>query len=193
MTMRQGRITKASKFLSYVLRHDPARIGIELDDGGWVDVADLIRCARQSGVHLSEEILEDVLASGGKERFSLNEDGTRIRANYGHSVPIELDMKPERPPATLYHGTAKRFLNRIFHEGVTSRSRQYVHLSVDRETAVRVGGRHGDPVVLAIDAGRMCDEGAEFFVAPGDIWLTRSIPVEYIGFEGHTTREEDGA
>jgi putative RNA 2'-phosphotransferase len=182
--MADRKVIKASKFLSYVLRHDPGSIGLELEDGGWVDVAELIRCASEGGVSLTEEVIEDVLSAGGKQRFSLNEDGSRLRANYGHSVPVELEMEPCVPPRTLYHGTATRFLNLIFHQGVTPRRRQFVHLSADRETAAEVGRRHGEPVVLVVDSGRMSDEGAEFFVAPDDIWLTKSIPVEFIGFEG---------
>ena len=182
--MTDRKVIKASKFLSYVLRHDPGSIGLELEAGGWVEVAELIRCARQGSVRLTEEIIEVVLSSSEKQRLSLNEDGSRIRANYGHSVPVELEMESCVPPRTLYHGTATRFLNLILHQGVVPRRRQFVHLSADRETAVEVGRRHGEAIVLVIDAERMCNEGAEFFVAPGDIWLTKSVPVEFIGFEG---------
>ncbi len=190
-TMTDRKVIKTSKFLSYVLRHNPGSIGLELEDGGWADVAELIRCALQGGVGLTEEIIEDVLSADGKQRFSLNDDGSRIRANYGHSLPVELEMEPRVPPRTLYHGTATRFLNLIFHQGVTARRRQFVHLSADRDTAGEVGRRHGEPVVLVIDSGRMCDEGAEFFVAPGGIWLTKSVPVESIGFEGDSDAEAE--
>ena len=179
---RESKLIKTSKFLSYVLRHDPSIIGLSLDREGWAKVRELIRCARRRGNELTDELISEVVRQGDKKRFSLSEDGTRIRANYGHSVYMELGMEPSVPPNRLHHGTALRFLPSIRQNGLQSQGREYVHLSGDRLTALKVGQRHGTPVVLEIDSGQMAGDGFEFFLTPGGIWLTRMVPVEYIRF-----------
>jgi putative RNA 2'-phosphotransferase len=176
------RIIRASKFMSYVLRHDPDSIGLSLDESGWAELSDLLRCADRASVRLSQELIDVVLSSGGKQRFSLSGDGRRIRANYGHSLPIEVDLEPGVPPPLLFHGTAVRFLDSISKKGLAPRGRQYVHLCRDRETAMRVGRRHGPAVVLTVDTRSMLADGGEFLEAPDGVWLTRSVPVAFIRF-----------
>jgi len=175
-------LVRTSRFLSYVLRHDPASVGLRLDYRGWARTEDLIRCAGSTGVVLSEETLRTIIRESDKPRFSLSDDGARIRANYGHSVSVVPELEAAGPPPVLYHGTATRFVASIREEGLTPRGRRHVHLSTDRETAIDVGGRHGRPVVLTVDTRGMREAGAEFLRGPGGLWLTEHVPPEYLGF-----------
>ena len=171
---------KISKFLSYVLRHKPESIGLELDKNGWASIDRLVRCTNASGQNLSRKVIEEVVQANDKKRFSVSDDGMRIRASQGHSVDIDLGLKPEPPPKYLYHGTATRFLDSILTSGLNSRERQYVHLSSDVKTAVRVGQRHGKPVILVINAGKMNADGYSFFLSDNGVWLTEHVPLEYL-------------
>ena len=180
--MDKGSVVRASKFLSLVLRHEPGLIGITLDEAGWVEVSELLRACRAHGRPLTLEELREVVAVNDKRRFSFSEDGRRIRASQGHSVPVELGYDPADPPAELYHGTAEKFLPLIREQGLKKGARHHVHLSHDVETARRVGGRRGRPVVLAVDSGRMRGEGHEFFLSANGVWLTERVPPEYITF-----------
>src|SRR5690242_6516739 len=144
--------TRLSKFLSLVLRHDPARIGIALDSAGWIDVAALLEACAAHGVVISRDELAHIVATSDKQRFALSADGTRIRANQGHSVAVELGLAPAAPPPLLYHGTVDRFVASIRTHGLVKGSRHHVHLSADSATAHKVGGRRGKPVVLTIRA-----------------------------------------
>lgn len=154
-----------SKRLSLVLRHDPAHLGLTLDAGGWVSVDDLLRQLAAHGTPVTREALDALVASNDKQRFALV-DG-RIRANQGHSVPVDLGLVPRVPPDVLFHGTATRSLDAILREGLRPMSRQHVHLSADRETAVRVGQRHGRPVVLGVDAAALHAAGTVFWRREG--------------------------
>jgi putative RNA 2'-phosphotransferase len=169
-----------SKFLSYVLRHDPASIGLMLDPQGWVDVNDLLARATKSGRGLDRTTLHRVVAENDKKRFTLSEDGDRIRAAQGHSVKVELGLSPVDPPTVLYHGTADRFIDSILREGLRPQSRQQVHLSLDVATATAVGTRHGRPIVLLIDAAAMHRNGRLFYRADNGVWLTDEVPPNYI-------------
>lgn len=140
-----------SKFLSYVLRHQPEAIGLELNAGGWAAISDLIACATSHNHVLSVAIIEQVVAVNDKQRFGLSEDGQYIRANQGHSIAVDLDLRFLAPPPSLFHGTATRFLESILASGLLPSGRQYVHLSAEYETAIAVGKRHGIPIVLKID------------------------------------------
>jgi putative RNA 2'-phosphotransferase len=173
---------KTSKFLSLVLRHQPDVIGLTLDANGWAEVEDLIRLANQSGRKLSREILEVVVANNDKKRFAFSEDGTRIRASQGHSVDVDLSLPPQVPPEYLFHGTASRFLDSIRIEGLHSASRQHVHLSQDINTAIKVGQRHGQPVILTVRAQQMAAAGHLFYQSANGVWLTDRVPLEYIDF-----------
>ncbi len=169
-----------SKFLSYVLRHAPESIGIELDSQGWVSVDDLLRQAAKAGHTLSRGQLQEIVDTNEKKRFTLSEDGSRIRAAQGHSVAVDLGLESREPPAMLYHGTATRFLESITNEGLKPGSRQKVHLSLDEATAVMVGQRHGKPMVLKVDSARMYADGLEFWQAENGVWLTDTVPPQYL-------------
>lgn len=171
---------KLSKFLSLVLRHQPDAIGIALDPQGWVPLDELIAKADAAGTRFSRDDLLHVVETREKRRFTLSADGQRIRAAQGHSVSVELGLVPQQPPAVLYHGTATRYLDAILADGLKPQARQQVHLSLDEETARRVGQRHGKPVILTADAARMHAEGFKFNVADNGVWLTDRVPAEYL-------------
>lgn len=173
-------LISGSKFLSLVLRHDPGKVGLVLDDQGWVSVAELLAKCEQAGKPIGRERLLEIVSTNDKSRFTLSPDGLRIRAAQGHSVPVELGLQPVAPPAFLFHGTATRFLDSILREGLKPQSRQQVHLSADSETATKVGQRHGKPVVLRVDAGRMFEAGHAFIQADNGVWLTDRVPPEFL-------------
>ena len=174
--------TKISKFLSLVLRHSPQTIGIALDENGWVATEELLAKSNQQGTKLSLDVLQTVVRNSDKQRFAFNEDGTRIRASQGHSVPVELGYAPQTPPDLLYHGTAAKNLASIRESGLTKGKRHDVHLSATPETARQVGARHGTPTVLTVHSGRMHADGIAFFRADNGVWLTDSVPPAYLGF-----------
>ncbi|WP_337271241.1 RNA 2'-phosphotransferase [Oryzifoliimicrobium ureilyticus] len=169
-----------SKLLSHVLRHAPERLGITLDANGWTSVDALIAKAREAGFQIDQSLLETVVAENDKKRFTLSEDRQRIRAAQGHSLDIDLDLKPSEPPHILFHGTARDNLDAIIAEGLRAGSRQHVHLSLDEETAVKVGSRHGKPVVLRVAAGEMQAAGFAFWQADNGVWLTDRVPPTYL-------------
>jgi putative RNA 2'-phosphotransferase len=172
---------EASRFLSYVLRHQPDSIGITLDREGWTDIASLIAAANKAGKRLDRKLIEIVVATNDKKRFAISEDRLRIRAVQGHSTDrVDISYVRKTPPEFLYHGTATRFLEAILKEGLRSGSRQYVHLSQDAQTATAVGQRHGRPVVLQIEALRMHGQGFEFYQSENGVWLTLQVPVAFI-------------
>jgi putative RNA 2'-phosphotransferase len=169
-----------SKFLSLVLRHQPQTIGLTLDEAGWVEVDELLRALGRHGHPTDRAQLEQVVAQSDKQRFALSPDGRRIRANQGHSVPVELGYTPQTPPERLYHGTAARNLPAIQAEGLVRGSRHHVHLSPDVDTAYRVGQRHGAPVVLPILAGDMHRQGYPFYQSDNGVWLTEHVPPQFL-------------
>lgn len=172
-------LTDTSKFLSLILRHKPETIGIKLDEHGWADVSELI-----SGISKTRpfdmKMLEEIVRTDSKQRYSFNKDKTLIRANQGHSISVDVELEKKTPPEFLYHGTGEKFVSSIDKEGLLSKSRLYVHLSKDTETAVKVGSRHGKPVVYRVVAGKMADEGFEFFLSVNGVWLTKAVPAEYL-------------
>jgi putative RNA 2'-phosphotransferase len=176
------RTVKVSKYLSKHLRHQPERIGLTLDEGGWVEIAALLSAAATHGFRISREELDHVVASNDKQRFAV--EGTRIRASQGHSVPVDLGLPPAEPPAHLYHGTVARHLDAIRAEGLRPMNRHDVHLSPDRETATRVGARRGRPVVLTVDSGAMHRDGHVFRRSANGVWLTPSVPPRYLRLPG---------
>lgn len=178
------KLVKTSKFLSFVLRHRPQKIGLTLDAQGWVLVADLIERAESAGYHLTRELLEEVITRNDKQRFSLSEDGRYIRANQGHSISVDLGLRPVAPPEHLYHGTATRNLDSILCKGLLKGQRHDVHLYADATTACNVGQRHGKPVVLTVNAGAMHRDGFQFFLAKNGVWLTESVPPQYLEIAG---------
>ncbi len=174
--------TRISKLLSLVLRHAPEKIGLTLDSAGWVGVRELLDALAQHRFPVSLAQLEEVVATNTKKRFSFNEDGSRIRANQGHSVEVELGYAPSVPPDMLYHGTVEKFLESIRAKGLIKGERHHVHLSADVATAKLVGQRRGRPVLLTVNAGRMHADGFAFFVSANGVWLTEHVPTAYIEF-----------
>ncbi|MEV2279037.1 RNA 2'-phosphotransferase [Nocardiopsis sp. NPDC049922] len=179
--MDPKRRIRASKFLSLVLRHDPARAGITLDANGWADVRALLDGCRHAGRRITHAELMEIVRTNDKRRFALNADSTRIRASQGHTVQVDLALEPTAPPELLYHGTVGRFLPAITAEGLRPMSRHDVHLSADEATARTVGSRRGAPVVLVVAAGRMHADGHAFRVTDNGVWLVGSVPPEYLG------------
>lgn len=180
--MTERRRKRISKFLSFVLRHRPDSIGIELYDGGWADVSELLRAAEQTGLRITLDELRGVVKENDKQRFSFSEDGLRIRANQGHSVEVDLGYDEVVPPEVLYHGTARRRVESIRREGLLRGSRHHVHLSGDAKTARKVGQRYGKPIVLEVQAGRMHSDGYKFYPSANGIWLTEYVPPSYLIF-----------
>ena len=171
-------VTRASKLMAYVLRHDPASLGLTLGEGGWVSVDALLAGAARHGRRLNAGLIDRVLAAPGKKRYEVR-DGM-IRAAQGHSVQVDLGLAPAPPPAVLYHGTVERFLDPIFADGLRPGSRTHVHLSADTETATAVGARRGRPVVLLVDSAAMSAAGHEFFQAANGVWLTAHVPPGFL-------------
>lgn len=170
---------KLGRFLSLVLRHNPSAAGISLDEHGWADVEELLNGVRGTGRKIDREALERIVRENNKQRYSFNEDHTKIRANQGHSLQVDVELRETKPPRYLYHGTAARFLPAIQAEGIKKMTRQYVHLSGDYQTAAAVGRRHGAPVVLRINAGTMAENGIRFYRSENGVWLCEYVPPEY--------------
>lgn len=178
-------LTSLSKFLSLVLRHKPETIGLHLDSAGWTDVSILIEKMRGAGQLMDRALLEQLVRESDKQRFAFSADGTKIRANQGHSALVDLQLPPAVPPSLLFHGTATRFVPSISQSGLRAGARTHVHLSLDTTTALKVGERHGKPVVLIIEAERMHRAGFVFHVSQNGVWLVPEVPPEYIKFPDH--------
>jgi len=176
-------LKNSSKLLSLILRHKPETVGITLDGQGWANVDELIdKINSNTDYNTSMEELEQVVASSDKQRFTFNDDKTKIRANQGHSIPVDLGLTSTKPPKTLYHGTALNNVKTIRKQGINRRNRQHVHLSSNIETATKVGQRHGKPVVLVIDSDRMYNDGLDFIISKNGVWLTHYVDPRYIIF-----------
>lgn len=171
---------KTSKFISLILRHKPDVIGISLDKYGWANVGDVIAGISQKGYKIDMGLLEKIVCTDSKQRYSFNENKTMIRANQGHSIKVNLELEEVKPPEVLYHGTADRFLDSIFTKGLIKGNRQYVHLSSDEKTSYTVGKRHGKSVILEIMSGDMYRRGYKFYISDNGVWLTDEVPVEFI-------------
>lgn len=178
--MDDKRLVKTSKYLSRHLRHQPERLGLTLEPGGWVGVDELLAACAARSFPLSRAELDEVIARNDKRRFELDAAGTRIRASQGHSVDVDLQLAPTAPPTVLFHGTGAGSVEAILRDGLQPMSRHHVHLSRDRETARRVGARHGRPVVLEVDTARMAADGHVFLVSTNGIWLTDAVPPAYL-------------
>ncbi|AOM42892.1 RNA 2'-phosphotransferase [Xenorhabdus hominickii] len=163
--------TKTSRFLSYVLRHQPESIGLTLDNEGWADIGMLIKCAAQHGKRLNCALIETIVDTNDKKRFAISADQKRIRAVQGHSTQqVDICYQEKAPPGILYHGTATRFLDSIFKQGLVAGTRHYVHLSADKSTAI----------ILKIESQLMYEQGFKFHQADNGVWLTKTVPVEYM-------------
>jgi len=171
-----------SKFLSYVLRHNPEKLGITLDENGWTSVAILLEKINVEPYSLSMDELEEIVATNTKKRFAFNDDQTKIRANQGHSVAIDLGIASKQPPEFLYHGTVEKFIVSIQEKGLIKGSRQHVHLSADKETAINVGSRRGKPIILTVRSSEMHAENYAFYQSENGVWLTDEVPTKFIEF-----------
>ncbi|EEE02317.1 RNA 2'-phosphotransferase [Burkholderia multivorans] len=181
MTIDIAKLNEISRYLSYILRHKPESIGLQLDTEGWADIAALIACTGKHGHAIDKTTIQAVVATNNKQRFILSDDNQRIRAVQGHSIPSVRRTYPEKaPPKILYHGTATRFLESIRQHGLTPGARHHVHLSIDISTAIAVGKRHGEPVTLEISALSMYQRGFKFYLAENEVWLTDAVPAEFI-------------
>lgn len=174
-----GNLDKLSKFISLVLRHRPDAANITLDEHGWANVEELLDGMNETGRKIDMEILEKIVVTDNKQRYCFNQDKTLIRANQGHSIPVDVELKEQEPPEFLFHGTATRFLDDILNDGLKPMSRLYVHLSKDKETALKVGKRHGTPVILKIYSGAMHKDGYRFYLSENGVWLIEKVDVKY--------------
>jgi putative RNA 2'-phosphotransferase len=168
-----------SKFLALVLRHQPQKLDLNLDRGGWADTEQLIQNMQSRGMNVDLDAIREVVATNNKQRFKLSEDGKRIRANQGHSIPVDLGLVPQAPPALLYHGTAVQNQHSILEKGLLPGKRQHVHLSLDQETARQVGQRHGKPIIFTVNTQAMAADGLSFYCSENGVWLTDHVPPKY--------------
>ena len=176
----EKKLTNTSKFISLVLRHKPDEIGLQLDANGWADVNELLDKTNAKGVKIDLDILNEIVETNEKKRFSFNEDFTKIRANQGHSIEVDVELRKAEPPAILYHGTAKKNEEAILKGGLNKMSRLHVHMSDNIETALMVGKRHGQPIVFIVDAAQMYVDGLGFFISENKVWLTEYVPAKYL-------------
>ena len=172
-------LTETSRYIALILRHKPETIDIKLDEHGWARVGELIKGVSKTHP-LTMEMLEKIVEIDDKQRFAFNEDKTLIRANQGHSVSVDVQLKEAVPPKILYHGTAEKYVESIERSGLLPKSRLYVHLSDNSETAIKVGSRHGNPMVYTVDAERMSNDGYVFYRSANGVWLTKAVPIEYL-------------
>ena len=178
--MDNKRLVRISKYLSLHLRHQPEQLGLTLETGGWVNVGLLLAACEQNGFELTRAELEEVVVRNDKQRFSFDDTGTRLRANHGHSVEVDLQLEEAVPPPLLYHGTPERSLDSILRTGLKKMQRQHVHLSTTLDEARKVGARRGRPVIVLVDAAAMHADGFQFFRSASGIWLTDEVPAKYL-------------
>ena len=171
---------KLGKFLSLILRHKPETIGIKLDNNGWADVNKLIKGVKEQNWIIDKNILEEIVSTNDKQRYSFNENHTKIRANQGHSINVDVELKEMEPPEYLLHGTAERFSGSIRKLGLKPQSRLHVHLTEDRDLAIKNGSRYGKPEVLVIESSTMYEDGYKFYKSENNVWLTEFVPRKYI-------------
>lgn len=168
--------THGSRKLAFLLRHDKE---YAFDEHGWRKVEDLIL-----NHGFTMPLLENIVATNNKQRYEFNEDRTGIRARQGHSIRVDVELKEAFPPDMLYHGTSGDVVPVILKEGLKPGKRLHVHLCADVDTALKVGRRHGEPVVLKINAGAMNAAGMKFYLSNNGVWLTDFVDPLYISVIG---------
>lgn len=171
---------KMGKYISLILRHKPEIINLKIDEHGWANVDELLKGINNSGRYISKEMLNMIVETNDKKRYQYNNDHTKIRANQGHSIRVDVELHEKVPPDVLYHGTAQEYLDKIRKSGIRKMNRLYVHLSKDMETAMRVGKRHGQPIVLIINTKAMINDGYKFYYSNNGVWLCDDIAYSYI-------------
>ena len=174
------KMVNTSKFISLILRHKPDVIGITLDEHGWANVDDLLTGLNKAGHIVCMKDLEDIVSTDNKQRYSFNEDKTLIRANQGHSINVDVELKEVEPPSILYHGTTKDVLESIYEQGIKPMSRLYVHLSKDIDTATKVAKRRRNPIILEINTEQMRKDNIKFYLSSNGVWLTKYVDSKYI-------------
>ena len=173
-------LTKVSQFISLILRHKPETIGITIDKYGYANSNDLIKGVKTKYPEFNKDILIEIVETDEKQRYSFKDNGKLIRANQGHSFPVDLGLEAQQPPLLLFHGTSTKYLDSIMEKGIISKSRQYVHLSKDVDTAHTVGLRHGaGTVILVVSAEQMWKDGYKFFLSDNGVWLVDEVPTKY--------------
>ncbi|TQF67813.1 RNA 2'-phosphotransferase [Pseudoalteromonas luteoviolacea] len=182
MSNPKTELKNISKFLSYVLRHCPEDIDLDLDSEGWACISELISKA-QPKIQLTQSLIVEVVSTSDKQRFKISDDGLKIRANQGHSIKVDLNLTLQEPPAALYHGTATRFLDSILDKGLISGKRHHVHLSTDIATAIAVGQRYGKPTILKVNSASMFKQGYKFYISDNNVWLVDNVPPKYLSLE----------
>ena len=170
---------ETSKYISLILRHKPEVIGMSLDEHGWANVSELIEGVNKTH-SIDMDMLEEIVSTDSKQRYSFNEDKTLIRANQGHSISVDVELQMKEPPEFLWHGTGEKFVVSIDEQGLISKSRLYVHLSSDVDTARVVGKRHGNPVIYKVLSGEMHKDGYAFYISANGVWLTKEVPAKYL-------------
>lgn len=178
-------LKKTGRYISYLLRHHPEEAGLTLDEHGWAEVSALIEAVAKSYAGFTRETLDEIVATNNKQRYSYSEDKTLIRANQGHSIPVDVELPEAVPPEFLWHGTGEKFVESINKTGLVPKSRLYVHLSKDIETAVQVGSRHGKPFVYRVKTGEMSRDGYTFYLSVNGVWLTKEIPPKYLSADNN--------
>jgi len=173
-----------SRFLSLVLRHKPDTIKIRLDKNGWVPVDELLVQLKCHNREMSMKDLRDIVTFNDKKRFEFNDEMTLIRAAQGHSVKVDLNLKAKRPPKKLFHGTVGKFIDAIKKDGLKKMNRHAVHLSEDMPTAVKVGSRRGEAIILVVDSAHMYADNFKFFQSKNGVWLVDNVPSKYIKIKG---------
>lgn len=169
-----------SKYMCLILRHKPETIGITLDEHGWANVDELVDGIRKDNPGFDLDHLYEIVETDLKGRYSFNEDKTLIRCNQGHSIPVDVELEEAKPPKQLWHGTGEKYVSAIDEQGLLHKNRLYVHLSTNEETAIKVGKRHGKPVLYTVNAEEMYQDGYKFFLSKNGVWLTDRVPVKYL-------------
>lgn len=177
--MKNKTENEISKYISLILRHKPECISIKLDENGWANVTELINGINKT-IPFNMNMLEEIVNTDNKNRYSFNHDKTLIRANQGHSIDVDVELEEKTPPAVLYHGTGQKYTKMIEKDGLLPKSRLYVHLSTDYNTAITVGKRHGEPVIYEINTSKMIKDRYVFYLSKNNVWLTKTVPVKYI-------------
>lgn len=174
------KLHRIGKYIAYLLRHYPEDIGMQLDKNGWADTQELIVGIKKRYAGFNMYDLEEIVRTDNKQRYSFNEDKTHIRANQGHSVNVDVELKEMKPPSVLYHGTGEKYVSSIDKNGLIPKGRLYVHLSKDTETATAVGKRHGKPIIYMVLSVKMADDGYKFYLSENGVWLTKEVPIKYL-------------
>lgn len=169
------RLVNISRRMSGLLRHHPEKLGLNMDENGWVVTKSLI-----SKMGITIEELEEIVATNDKQRFEFSFHKDKIRARQGHSIDVDVNLSKSLPPDVLYHGTPSDNIDSILNKGILPMNRLYVHLSVDIETAIKVGSRHGNPVIFIVDAKEMDENGNEFYLSNNGVWLTKYVEEKYV-------------